>query len=662
MVEGALMHARRHHTRAARILVLASLFSALGVVIRTSGPADAAGPSTWCVSQNAAADCRGYAPANRKANLTAAVRAARPGDAIDVYPGTYTDRPNINKANLQITGVQGPETTTLASAAPMQVTAANVTLSGITTSSGIDAGSTPINGNFTLRNFHADNNRRNSACTVSHTCYGVWVIASGNIILDSGTANGNGSTVACSGDAPDPEHAPGPDGETCFGILAQSTGGNVSVKNVTTNNNGVVGTSSGTCSLHETCFGTMLDETAGNVNVTNLTANGNGSSGDCLETGGSHMGDFCFGVAADGTVGNVNMVGVKANDNGATGVCTNTGNHNGDPCNGIIVDGDDNSTGGLTLKQSEARRNGALGPNSSCRGNDSCSGIIIDGVGGNVILDGVKADDNGATLDCQSGDQCAGILTDPSDVTGNFTLQTVEANNNGAGRDCLGTDACFGILEDVGGTTGDHILKSVTTNNNGAGRDCLGSDECFGLLIDGGDFGTGNAVLQNVTATNNSARRNCVNGSSKCFGVSMDGVLGKITGSAITASNNRAGGSCTSTSQACFGMLAESDGHGNITLSQVTTSQNGAVGTCAAGISEPSCFGFQADTTTEPPVGPPGPGDVSLKRVTANQNSGDGVIVNASGRILFGCVTARGNGGTSIVTNKPPLTQSCAGA
>jgi hypothetical protein len=683
-------------------------FLALGVVAVTlafaapawlPGRADAKS-SGWCVSPNPAVDCTAYPSSQWKTTLTAAIAAASPGQFIYIYPATYTDHPNVNKASLNIIGVNGPATTIFngGGTTPITVSAGNVVIDGLTATNGdggIDAGSTPINGNFTLKNFHADNNTDAiAACNVSHTCYGVWVIASGNILLQNGTANGNGSSVSCSGNAPDPEHSPGFDGETCFGILATSTGGNADLKNVTANNNGAPGT----CSLHETCFGIMLDEVKINATVNTATATGNGSTaGNCAEAGATHQGDFCFGIGADGVSGNVAMTGITASNNGAFGSCLTTGDHGSDACYGILADGDDNSAGGFTLTNATANTNGAHGSaTSSCNGNDTCNGVIIDGLGGNAILNGVTANGNGAQLDCSNSpgrDSCGGILSDPSDVTGVFnltnikadnngagrdctagdscfgiqhdesdhsldvTLNTVETNSNGAGRDCPGRDSCQGVLVDVGDNAGNFSLSHMTANDNGAGRDCTGTDTCLGILVDGGTFGPGNAYLTDITTNHNTAGRDCKSGSNQCFGLSVDGVVGNIDMNQITANNNKAGGLCSST-QSCFGALAESDGRGNVQLKTVTASGNGATTGACPTVGDPSCFGVHVENTTDIPEKPPGAGNADLRFVTASNNTLDGIIVDAFGNISLKCLTTTGNGGMNLRTNKP-ATVSC---
>ncbi|GEM_PF-6694697 len=522
-------------------LVLLSAFLASPVV--AIPPAQAAA-SNLCVSPHPAAACSGFSASNRFTTLTAAIAAASAGDSIDIYPGTYTDHPNVNKAGLRITGVAGKTATIFdgGGSTPITVSAGGVVIDGLSTrhgNGGIDAGNTPIAGDFTLMNFATDGNHSSLACSTSHTCYGVWVVASGNIVLANGTASGNGSSAGCSGNAPDAEHSPGFDGETCFGVLALSTGGKVTLTNLTANNNGTVGGPPANCSLHETCFGVLADEVSGDVTLTKVTANGNGASGDCAETGGSHQGDFCFGVGADGALGNVAMSQITANDNGAGGNCVATGDR--------------------------------------------------------------------------------------------------------------GSDICYGILDD-GDTTGDFTLTDVQTNNNGARRDCLADDSCLGVLIDGGSFGTGNATLTDVTADFNTAGRDC-RGADGCFGVSVDGVIGNITIADSQVNHNKAGGNC-SRLESCFGILAESDGRGNIVLHDVPANQNGASGTCTGG---PNCWGVTADTITEVPEGPAGPGNVDLSGVSTNQNTGDGVDVNASGTITITDLNSNLNGGQNLKTNKPPV-------
>jgi hypothetical protein len=679
-----------------------------------------ASTATWCVSPNPSEACAAYPPSHRSTTLTAAIAAASPGDTIRIKEGTYTDHPNVNKANLHIIGVEGRADTIFngGGSTPITVSAGGVVIEGLTVTNGdggIDAGSTPVTGTLTLKNVSASGNHSAGPCAISHTCYGIWIVASGNVELENVTASGNGSSTSCSGNLVDAEHSPGFDGETCFGILVTSTGGGVSLEDVTANDNGAFG-GAAFCSLHETCFGVLLDEVFGTSTLHSVTANRNGASGDCRESGpGMHQGDFCFGIAADGVKDNVTMKEISASDNGAGGSCIVIGNHASDVCYGVLADGDDGSTFSFTLTDATTNHNGAHGPSGDCNGNDTCSGVIIDGVGcapppetgprppatpcstkGNVTLSNVEAQRNGATQDCRNRDSCGGILSDPSDATGKFTLTDIEASYNGAGRDCFARDSCFGVSHDesdfsgdvtlknieashngsgrhcsggdscqgvgvdVGDTSGSFVLADVSTNHNGAGGDCTGPDACLGVLIDGGSFGTGNATLTDITAQFNTAGGDCKFSSSQCLGISVDGVIGHIVLKQIEASHNKAGGSCSS-SQSCFGLLAEADGRGNITMTGVEVVDNGAFGTCTSPlVTDPSCYGLMADTITEVPEGPAGPGNVKLTDVESHRNSGDGVIVNASGTISLTCVDSSANGGMQLRTNKPPIKNSCS--
>jgi hypothetical protein len=220
------------------------------------------------------------------------------------------------------------------------------------------------------------------------------------------------------------------------------------------------------------------------------------------------------------------------------------------------------------------------------------------------------------------------VLVDVGDSAGNFTFTDVTANDNG----------------------------TINYNGQGAGTTCTGSDSCLGVLIDGGSFGPGNATLTNITTNHNAAGTDCT-GPNECFGLSVDGVIGNVLLSQVTASNNKAGGNCSG-SQSCFGVLAEADGRGNVQLQSVTASNNGATGTCSGG-GDASCYGVSADTTTEIPEGPPGPGNVDLNSVTANQNTRDGFDILAVGDITITCSTATGNGAVNVMTNKPPVKNSC---
>lgn len=544
-----------------------------------------------------------------------------------------------------------------------------------------------LQGAFTLKNSRASGNWSDITCDGdTPRCYGVKVIVSGLVTITNVEASNNGSDVDCTGHGYQLTKGRGPDGESCFGILAFSVGprGGVVMTHIVANDN----RAAGNCNRHETCFGVMADETLRDVTLKGIETKNNGADGDCSGN------DTCFGTAADGVEGKVTMIDVVATDNGAKGECKTASDPYGtiglnDSCSGVIVDGEDWSLG-LTMANVVADRNGAFG--GVCSGGDSCSGIIIDGHGGDIVLRGVTANDNGATGNCQGTDMCAGIIEDPSDVVGVFSLSDVQANRNGAGLDCVGSDSCFGILHDTGFCSGDVKFSNVEASYNGAGRNCNASDSCQGIVIDSGDntgsfifkhvkanyngaglsepgnctgtdscvgilidgggiapiepaeeveelvpfcslFGHGrpksfSASLTYIEANFNGADGNCTSRDT-CSGVLVDGIIGPLTMKYVTANDNKAGSNCSG-STSCFGVTADTD-EGDVSLTGIEANRNGAVGSCNY---PSSCYGLRAATTYEEELGYNYPFDVHLKKIETVNNTGDGTVVELLATII----------------------------
>ena len=746
------------------------VFVASAVVL--SGPT-AARASTWCVAPVLPGPCASYPVARQKTTLSAVIAApASPGDTVNIFPGTYTDQPDVSISRLLIKGVQGRDVTIFdglnSSAAALKVSAGDVVLDGFTfthsnpaggaggVGGGVDAappgnpsdpeqgrcynlnrelpnqicgtstigggnyvppylGGTSVNqclpivyprdftdasgvnptcphalpGAFTLRNSYVSNNWSNVTCgDTTPRCYGVKVIVRGLVTISNVEASNNGSDGNCEGNGYQTSH--GPDGESCFGIMAFSVGqgGGVVMTDIKANDN----RATGNCLAHETCFGIMADETLLDVKLERIETNNNGADGDC------NGNDTCFGTVADGVEGKVTMIDVVAKDNGAEGSCPSTN----DSCSGIIVDGEDWSLG-LTMSHVVADHNGAFDGN--CGGGDSCSGIEIDGHGGDIRLGDVEANDNGATGNCSGYDSCIGIDEDSADVLGVFALTNVEANRNGAGGNCSASDSCAGIIHDSGfcsgnvefrnveassngavgncpgrdscqgididsgDNTGSFILAGVKANDNGADQNCSSEDNCHGILIDGGGvtydpsapdplaefcplitprIKTFSVTLSGIQANSNGAGKDCSSSPDQCSGVVVDGVLGPISMNRVTANDNGASTGACSAPTSCSGVTAENEEAvvGAITLCQVEAERNSASGTCNSS----SCYGLTAT----------GPSDVALGSVRTIDNSGNGTVVNASGTIFINMSTSTGNGGTNLVTSKAPVDENRA--
>jgi len=519
----------------------------------------------WCVTPTLPGPCSRYHTRRRKTTLSAVLFEAGAGNSVHVYPGRYTDQPNVAIPNLVIKGVRGPAVTIFdgldSSEAALKVSAGGVVLDGFTfthsqafthsqggVGGGVDAAGSPnticgfldrelptdpvvpacnqaLEGSFTLKNSRASGNWSETNCDGANpTCYGVKVIVTGLVTISNVEASNNGSGGSCTGHGYPLTKNRGLDGESCFGIMAFSTKSHLVLKDIEANNN----RAKGSCYRHETCFGVMADETAGNATLEKVTAKNNGADFNCSGD------DVCFGIAADGVQGKVTMKNVEAKYNGAKGSCvTGSGKSEfpeygpiplNDACAGIVVDGEDWSKG-LSIEGAAASNNGAFGGtcgDASPGTRDACVGLIIDGRGGDIVLKDVKANDNRAKFDCQGNDMCAGIVHDPSDVVGRFSLTEVQANNNGAGQDCLGRDSCFGILHDSGFCSGNVTMYKVEASYNGARGNCPATDSCQGIVIDSGD-NTGYFKLEYVKANRNGAVSGDCGGVDNCNGILIDG-------------------------------------------------------------------------------------------------------------------------------------------
>ncbi len=625
----------------------------------------------WCVTPSLPGPCSHYPARRQKTRLSDVIVEAYSGQSVHIYPGTYTDMPDVSVANLVITGVRGPSVTIFdgldSSEAALKVSAGGVVLDGFTFThsgdgdgGGVDAAGSPniicdfldrelptdpvipacsraLSGGFTLKNSRASGNWSPDTCDGdTPRCYGVKVIATGRVTISNVEASKNGSGKSCTGHGYQLTKGRGPDGESCFGVMAFSTESDVVLKDIVANNN----RAKDTCYRHETCFGVMADETAGNVTMEKVTANGNGADKNCSGD------DVCFGIAADGVQGKVTMKYVEAKFNGAKKSCVTASDTYGpiplnDSCAGIIVDGEDWSRG-LSIYGAVASNNGAFGGNcgdTDSETRDSCLGLIIDGRGGDIVLSDIKANDNRATGDCQGNDMCAGIVHDPSDVVGVFSLTKVQANRNGAKLDCKGRDSCFGILHDTGFCSGNVKLSEVEASYNGAGRDCPATDSCQGIVIDSGD-NTGTFKFEYVKANSNGAGRDC-GAADNCNGIlidgggvthdpadpqDLDGFCSVITPRIrsffvslkdIEANANGAGGDCLNFPDQCTGILV--DGVlGPITMEEITAIANKARGNC---LGPNSCNGVVASSDG---------GTVRLKDIEAKRNGANGMCIAAS--------------------------------
>jgi len=552
----------------------------------------------WCVTPpSLPLPCSGYPAAQQKTTLTDVIAVASPWDTVHIYPGTYTDRPNVSIQGLQITGVFGPLVTIFdgvaSPEAALTVSAGDVVLDGFTfthseggVGGGVDAA--PLGALSDPAQGRCENLDRESPDEICYPAYvpnylggpllnpgqcvpiaypGDFTDAAGvnplcphaldgAFTLRNSVASDNWSPTTCDGPAP-----------TCYGVKVIASGP-VTIDNVEASNNG----SGEDCTGHgyeltkgrgddgESCFGILAFSVGqdGGLVMTDIEANDNRAAGNCYRH------ETCFGVMADETLWDVTLTRITTNNNGADGNCSGD-----DVCFGTAADGVEGKT---TMIDVVAKDNGAQGScvNGSGTGsppqygpislNDSCSGIVVDGEDWSLGLsiDRADASHNGAFAgECSGGDSCMGLIIDGRG--GDIKLRDVTTNDNGATGDCNGSDMCAGIVEDPSDVVGVFSLTNVQANGNGAGVDCKGGDSCFGILHDTG-FCSGNVEMNNVEASNNGSGRDCPGGDS-CQGIVIDS--GDNTGSfiftSVTANDNGAGGVCGGEDN-CTGILIDDGG------------------------------------------------------------------------------------------------------
>ncbi len=558
------------------------------------GPAAVSEAASWCVAPSLPGPCASFSAARRKTTLSDVIAApASPGDSVDIYPGTYTDRPTVTIRGLQIKGVQGPAVTIFdgegSSEAALTVRAGDVVLDGFTFTHSQPAGAGGVGGGVDAGPSGDPGDPAQGRCenldreTPIQICGNstVPVVGNNNYVPPylGGTAVNQCLPIVYPRNYTDKSGV----NPTCPHALP----GAFTLKNSHASNNWSNVTCDGTTPR---CYGVKVIA-RGLITITNVEASNNGSDVDCTghgyerSHGHGQDGESCFGIMAHsaGQAGGVVMNGIRANNNRAKGNCANH-----ETCFGVNVD---ETLRDVTLNKIVTTNNGA---DNDCSGDDSCFGTGADGVEGKLTMSDVVSRDNGAKGSCgpSVNDSCLGIMIDGEDWSGSLTMTRIVADHNGAfGGDCSGNDSCTGIIID--GHGGDIILAYVEANDNGATGDCNNRDSCGGILNDAADI-VGKFSLDHVQANRNGAGGKC-GGSDSCFGIYHDTSFcsGDVEFSMVEASDNGSVDDCTAR-DSCQGIVIDSgDVTGSFKLTDVKANRNGSKnGNCT---SDDSCQGLLID-------------------------------------------------------------------
>jgi len=509
-------------------------------------------------------------------------------------------------------------------------------------------------GNITLNDFVIQN-------TTDDVGFGLFIDTTAAVTLDNVSVNGTTGSVAGNNDGAIIESGGNAaltdsqfDGNDGNGLLVTSAG-NITLNNVSANNNALTGASLNTC-LYDgaTCQGT------GNVTVSGTaTFNNNGFDGLMIDSGSS-----------------TNLQNVAANNNGLNGA--------------YIINGDLGGTGDVQISDSNFLNNGnATGlkvyqysnapitlNNVTATGNNM--GAILDttATNGDITVNNSQFSNNDYTgLHAESGN--------------NISLASVLANNNGANGGYLIADGSitvtnsqfndnvhFNFPQDPGlyaQAQGAITLTNVFANSNdfGAGA-VLVSNNVGDINVNGGQFnqnGTfgiqaenqnGAIALTNVIANENNEKGAYLtanglgaitvnggtfnnNGSYGIYAHSQDGNI-TLTG-ALQASYNGLKGAYLSSSggnifvnnnsafveNGAYGIYAQT-ANGGITLDQVTvTGDDGAAP--------------NDDLTNIGAFLQSGSGNIFVSNSTFELNTETGLLVVTDGHIDLLDVTSDQNGG-----------------
>jgi parallel beta-helix repeat protein len=386
----------------------------------------------WCPSTLTVGSGQQYATIN------AALTAAKPGDTIDVFPGTYTEQLTIAKANIKLAGVNGtPTIKSPASLTPVSVGGFNIGAALIDITG---TGETVTN--FTI----------NGATNTDGNLYsGVRVRGSGSATISSNTITG--LTTASN---------------QMFGIGVQ----------VGTNRGGGSGataTVTGNKINNYAGVGVLVDGSKASATITNNTITGRGSGNNGEPEYGVQVSRFAVGDVETNSI---------------------SGNSNGNNSGGIyfFMDGGVNSlakkntvTGndvGIWMDMSSATSSGKIQVvQNTVTGNTGFAGILDQFSNGVLIQTNTVNNNtgpNGIALANASSVQVTGNTVDNNSSDGIYDFQ---GNGNQITGNTSDNNAGNGIFLDH--TTSDTISGNTADNNNGAGLRLL---TCTSITISNNTF------------------------------------------------------------------------------------------------------------------------------------------------------------------------------
>jgi parallel beta-helix repeat protein len=394
----------------------------------------------WCPSTLTVGSGQQYATIN------AAYTASKPGDTINVYPGTYTEQLTIAKANIKLAGVRtttgaGPTIQSPAAVTPVSVGGFNIgaalvdiTASGDTVSGFTINGATDTDGNL----YSGVRVRNGGSATISSNTITGLTTASNPLFgigVQVGTNRGGGSGATATVTSNVIKNYAG------AGVLAD--GHNVSA---TVTSNTITGRGPGNGG--ETEYGVQVSRGAfGDVESNSVSGNSNGNN-----SGGIYFfQDVGVNSVAKSNSVSGNDVGIWLDTSGATG--------------GGRIQVASNSVTGNTgfagiLDQSS---NGVVIQSNSVSNNSTSNGIALSNASN------VRVASNSVTHNASDG--IYDFQGNGNKITGNTS-----SNNNGNG-----------VFLDH--TTGDTVSHNLLANNTGAGLRLL---TCTNITI------TGNTIANNT--------------------------------------------------------------------------------------------------------------------------------------------------------------------